>query len=300
MATVMQAYSKGRAIFDHSFEGYNTPADNQRQFLRINTIKLRELVAADIANGVAGINSRVMVSAPKAGATPSPFVISRGSLPAGVGLTTAGAEGGPSRGSVTFPINYPDVEGTATMAEIAQAAIDNGSVNLDDYYTVCMFVCDPTDLPVFEITGANPPSTKQWRTEFLFVRLRFRSDLLTDTESRSAGYFSQLNSWFEVDLTSGGLANVVSANIMADTTTLTTPISVNFTGPGNESNYTGFVGVIRSRFNEGLRSNAEMVYGGPYNTASQFGITAPNLIKAWTQGTPSVGDSSKILEGGGN
>ena len=42
MATVMQAYSAGIAIFDHSFQGKEVGAQNQRRFMALNAKLLRE------------------------------------------------------------------------------------------------------------------------------------------------------------------------------------------------------------------------------------------------------------------
>ena len=58
MATVMQAYSAGIAIFDHSFQGKEVGAQNQRRFMSLNAKLLRSQIAADL-NGSVAVASQV-------------------------------------------------------------------------------------------------------------------------------------------------------------------------------------------------------------------------------------------------
>jgi hypothetical protein len=44
MATVMQAYSFGKKIFDHSFEGKKKGSECQNAFLSLNSLKLRSAI----------------------------------------------------------------------------------------------------------------------------------------------------------------------------------------------------------------------------------------------------------------
>ena len=64
MATVMQAYSAGIKIFDHSFEGKAVGAACQRYFMKLNAKKLRAQIAADIDGDVAEASQIGHVIAP--------------------------------------------------------------------------------------------------------------------------------------------------------------------------------------------------------------------------------------------
>ena len=49
MATVMQAYSFGKSIFDHSFQGQKVGEGSQSKFMSVNLRKLRNAYFADVA-----------------------------------------------------------------------------------------------------------------------------------------------------------------------------------------------------------------------------------------------------------
>ena len=79
MATTVQAYTAGKAIFDHSFQGYSVGAQNQREFLKRNAKMLRELIATDINTPIATNQQKARVVAPGVSMpVPNAYVISRG------------------------------------------------------------------------------------------------------------------------------------------------------------------------------------------------------------------------------
>lgn len=298
MATVMRAYSAGREIFDHSFEGVAVGAASQNRFLSLNNRVLREYLAADINNSVLVNKSVNTFVGPKVQSpVPSRYVISEGSLDAGLfGAYYAG--GGTGR------IDYSGLStpgSGVTAAAYFGNLVNLGKITADDLYTICAFYCDPDSVPLFEIRERTEPATKQFATSFVFARLRPNMDLLEATELTA----SNLNvigvsgtgsnaGVFYVD-SYGGTGDAASfATFMAGT------------GFGDEiqivinaSTVPGTIGVIHSKVNTTLRSSSEMVPSGwTVSADTPFGITAPVILDAWKQGAAQVGTSDLILEGG--
>lgn len=298
MATVMRAYSAGREIFDHSFEGVAVGAASQNRFLSLNNRVLREYLAADINNSALVNKSINTFVGPKVQSpVPGRYVISEGSLDAGLfGAYYAG--GGSGR------IDYSGLT-TPTEGQTAAAYFGNlvtqGKIAADDLYTICVFYCNPTTVPLFEIRERTEPATKQFATSFIYARLRPNMALLEATELTASGLKVIGSSGsasgagvFYVDSYGGTgdaafFAQSISDIIFTDT------IDVANAGEGCQ----GSIGVIHSKVNTVLRSSSEMVPSGwTVSADTPFGITAPAILDAWKQGAAQVGTSDLILEGG--
>lgn len=80
MASVLAMYSAGKSIFDHSFEGKNSPKANYCRFMKVNVDKLRADFIADFQQD-RHYNSEARLVGPGA-VCPSPytFIVSEGSL----------------------------------------------------------------------------------------------------------------------------------------------------------------------------------------------------------------------------
>lgn len=298
MATVMRAYSAGREIFDHSFEGVSVGAASQNRFLSLNNRVLREYLAADINNSVLVNKSVNTFVGPKVQSpVPSRYVISEGSLDAGLfGAYYAG--GGTGR------IDY---SGLTAPAEGVKAAtyfgnlVSQGAIAADDLYTICVFYCDPTSVPLFEIREREEPSTKQYATSFVYLRLKPNMALLEATELdannlRVIGVSGtgEVSGVFYIDSYGGtGDAGTFAENMTG--LAFGDPIEVSIFG----EDLRGSIGVIHSKINTTLRSSSEMVPSGWLVSGdTPFGITAPVILDAWKQGAAQVGTSDLILEGG--
>ena len=298
MATVMRAYSAGREIFDHSFEGVSVGAASQNRFLSLNNRVLREYLAADINNSVLANKSINTFVGPKVQSpVPGRYVISEGSLD--VGLFGAYYAGGGS-GSIDYSGLTVPTEG-ATAAAYFGNLVTQGKITADDLYTICMFYCDPTSVPLFEIRERTEPATKQYATSFVFARLRPNMALLEATEltaislnvigvsgtGAGAGVFYVDSYGGTGDAAS--VADQLSGTIFGDEIKL----------PLGSEGTVGSIGVIHSKVNTTLRSSSEMVPSGwTVSGDTPFGITAPVILDAWKQGAAQVGTSDLILEGG--
>lgn len=81
MKTIMTAYSRMKAITDHSFEGISPGRNTMAEFMRINLNALRESVAVEIANG-RGLDDIYAFTPLKSETfSPNTYIISKGSLP---------------------------------------------------------------------------------------------------------------------------------------------------------------------------------------------------------------------------
>lgn len=81
MKTIMTAYSRMKAITDHSFEGISPGRNTMAEFMRINLNALRESVAVEIANGNGLDDIYAFTPLKSETFSPNTYIISKGSLP---------------------------------------------------------------------------------------------------------------------------------------------------------------------------------------------------------------------------
>lgn len=298
MATVMRAYSAGREIFDHSFEGVAVGAASQNRFLSLNNRVLREYLAADINNSVLANKSINTFVGPKVQSpVPGRYVISEGSLDAG--LFGAYYAGGGS-GRIDYSGLTAPTEGQTADVYFGDL-ITQGMITADDLYTICVFYCDPQSVPLFEIREREEPATKQYATSFVYARLRPNMALLEATELAASTLFVIGNAGtganagvFYID-SYGGTGNAASFATYLSSIIFGDQIEIQIAG----DSLPGTIGVIHSKVNTSLRSSSEMVPSGwGVSADTPFGITAPAILEAWKQGAAQVGASDLILEGG--
>lgn len=307
MATVMRAYTAGSEIFDHSFERYTRGAQCQHRFFHRNCSQLRSLLAADLeAGGIIGAQ-RTMFGAPGINSpTPSPYIISEGSLPAG--MITQNSNYSESYGTIdenaAFTI-YDNTDGRYTYAQTAQMLIDDRILFTDDILTLCWFAEDFTSLPEFEVRGYNTGFTKQYPGGFGYVRLGFNENVLSNNTTAPLtpivvgdGTSGASGGFFNVTGYNGYMASVVAENIVGFSRYKGLSINDLMQPAGWSSEiYGGFMGVIRSRRDTQLRSTTKMIYSARRNNVfAPFGIVSSFILQAWQQGTETIGVSDAILE----
>lgn len=274
MATIVQAYAAGKAIFDHSFEGYSVGAQNQRKFIKENAKLLREAIAADINTPIATNEQKGRVVAPGI-SQPVPFgyIISKGNYPQNLLVSQ-------ENGVYNFP-------GARENEKVKDYANRFGLI-AGDIYTVVIFA------PQINEAYTNPlyddVLSMQKYCNFAYVRFTVKDGLNT-----SEDVLTKIGQVFEIEqpgtvlLYPEDIANLV---IGADLSISNLLVS--------DENYTstGAIGVIRSRKDEDLRSDSVMqvVYGS--TAEDMFGIASDYLLDVWKAGTQSIGDSDLILEGG--
>lgn len=277
MATVVKAYQAGKAIFDHAFQGYSVGAGCQRQFISLNAKMLRELVATDINTPLAVEDQKARVVAPGVSApVANPFIISQGSYQQRLFSWDDTNKG--------FYLPALDSGGTETVAQYAN---EHGLIP-GDIYTFVVFA-ERSDYAYTSPYTSNILARLR-HCNFGFVRMRVPDDVLEDQDVLTI--YDQLfileDSGGDFDVTKSALAETG----INDAIDISTICGVN----GYTS--TGGIGVIRSRFDEDLRSDSvlQVVYGG--NDTNRFGIASQYILQTWANGATPVGDSDLILEGG--
>lgn len=277
MATVMQAYSAGKAIFDHSFEGYAVGAQNQRRFLSLNAKMLRQLVATDINTPIATNSQKARVVAPGVSVpVANPFIISRGSYQQNLFTFD----------STQVEFKLPEAASEETVAQYAARV----GLVAGDIYTFIV-LAEKKDI-AYESNIHDDILASQNYCSFGFVRLIVK-DGLSNVNDAAEGYdqlFSVQTSGgdfersdaqlrdFEISL-GLGIANLLSKN------------------PADYTN-TGAIGLIRSRLDQDLRSDSVMYVKYGTTAEDMFGIASDYILDEWKNATTSVGDSDLILEGG--
>lgn len=277
MATVMQAYSAGKAIFDHSFEGYAVGAQNQRRFLSLNAKMLRQLVATDINTPIATMSQKARVVAPGVSIpVADPFAISRGSYQQNLF----------SYNEANHAFTMP----AATQGETVASYAQRNNLIAGDIYTFVIFA-ERTGIayqsPLYDDALASINYC-----EFGWIRCIVKSGL-----SNVATELQQLSDLFTFEFGGNDFdpsKSNLASNMPDDEITISSLIPALTTGYTR----TGAFGVIRSRLDQDLRSDSDLhvVYGSTAD--DMFGIASDYILDEWKNATTSVGDSDLILEGG--
>ena len=290
MATVMQAYSAGKEIFDHAFQGKAVGAENQRVFLSKNAKLLRGQIASELAAGTTALNCNAAVVAPGA-ITPVPnaYMISEGTYPQNFF--------GWNDSDKNFHIPVADNSGIENET-VAQYASRLGLIAGDIYTFVAIVISDST--PSFTVRGVETVTTGNYKPEsqypavFAFVRLQVK-DVSSVTTSASDANFG---TFFEITA-SKNTSLALSEFMPGDSIDIISVVSQSVFHA--VQNGLASFGCIRSRLDEDLRSTSFMNICSPVSsraTAGMYGITTPLVNAAWKQGTENLGDSDLILEGG--
>ena len=276
MATVMSAYSAGREIFDHSFQGYSVGAGCQRRFLSINANALRTQLAADYENATPE-EALAKVTAPKV-QTPIPnqYIVSEGSLVQN--LFTQSTD--PAITIPTYVMPTP-VEGET----VAQYAARN-NMQAGDIYTFVLFVADKDDVLFKALGVASVSYDTVLRGSFTWLRLIVKNLANVETVITEA---TPLSTLFEVEQS-------VLGNDAIGEVELTAGIQAqDVIGAYNNLDDYGYAfGLIKSRRDADLRSNCTLEVVNP----DEFGLYWNDILTAWKAGTVEIGSSDLILEGG--
>lgn len=275
MATIMQAYSAGKEIFDHSFQGKTVGDGNMRTFLSRNIKSLRGQLASEIKQGVTLSEEVARVVAPSS-ITPVPVVgliASEGELTQNLFTIKAAAESAP----LTVSING----GGNTSLTVAQWMANN-NIKAGDIFTFVAFVNDTTDIRFLLETAENGYGT-QYNAHFGWARFIVKNDI---TVTNLQG--SKLADIFNVEV-DGEVFTTAIGNTAISGTSLT------LTDIFGSANASGTFGIIRSRDDEDVRSTCIMQ---EINVDVEYGIVAWYALESWQKGDQALGNSDLILEGG--
>lgn len=272
MATIVQAYAAGKAIFDHSFQGFSVGAQNQREFIKRNTKLLRDIIAADINTPIATNQQKGRVVAPSISVpVPNSYIISKGTY----------AQNLFARNGTTFKMPAKQ-EGEKVNDYASRVGLIAG-----DIYTFVLFMVN--EKVAYESNTWDDVLASQKYCDFGYVRF-IAKDVTEVTDA-----FVELGQIFEIE--TGG--NVLPAANIAKEIDPNAEITIaDLMQDGAKYTGTGCIGVIRSRRDADLRSESSMYVDYGETKEKMFGIASEYIIDAWKSGTSSIGSSDLILEGG--
>lgn len=274
MATVVQTYSAGKEIFDHSFEGFSVGAGNQREFIKRNADMLRALVAADINTPLNTNNQKARVTAPGVAVpVPNPWIISRGSYPQNLWSYSPVAE------AWAIPASNVDETVAAYAARIGLIA--------GDIYTLVVLAAKANF--AYESNIEDDVLATVRYCDFGFIRFITKSGLESNTNE-----LLYLNQLFDIEY--GGTADIPRGVIDE----YAPDDGIGFAALFKSADYvkTGAYGVIRSRRDVDLRSDSEMVVVKGASAEDMFGLVSGYILPEWRSGSVKIGESPLILEGG--
>lgn len=277
MATVVKAYQAGKAIFDHSFEGFSVGAQCQRQFMSLNAKMLRQLVATDINTPIATNSQKARVVAPGVSVpVANPFIISRGSYQQNLF----------SFNSTNFTYKLPVPTANETVAQYAARV----GLIAGDIYTF-VILAEKKDIAYESSTHDDVLASLNYCT-FAFVRLIVKDGLSNVTDK-----IEDYGQIFTVQSSGGDFA--VTEEKLGDWD-IELDLAIATFSPNGAEGYTltGAIGLIRSRVDQDLRSDSVMNVKYGSTAEDMFGIASDYILDEWINSTTSVGNSELILEGG--
>lgn len=277
MATVVKAYQAGKAIFDHSFQGFSVGAACQRQFMSLNAKMLRQLVATDINTPIATMSQKARAVAPGVNVpVANPFVISRGSYQQNL----------ISYNEQTHSFSLPRPNSGETIAAYA----NRNNLIAGDIYTLIVFA-ERSDI-AYQSPNWDDALASLNYCDFGWIRMIVKSGLSNEDSA-----IADVSDIFDFE-SSGGNFDPEKSGL--DQVTLGSAISIETVLINNAAGYTktGAIGVIRSRLDQDLRSDSELHVNYGSTADDQYGIASDYILSEWQNSTTSVGNSELILEGG--
>lgn len=288
MATVLQAYSAGKEIFDHSFQGKSVGEQCAREFLSLNAKALRAAIAAEQAAATPLDEQKALVVLPKATLpVANAYIVSQGTYEnTQLDIYQVG-------GFLT--IGFPEPVENETAAAYASR---NGFIS-GDLFTI-VIIGEHKSAPSFVVNGyttENKYATDLGSGSFIFVRLRVKANL-------PATALSKVSDIFEVTKQAGLNQPAAFISALENSQLMSGSFEINL---GENQIFGGApnavcAGIIRSRTDEDLRSNTVLtplkIAEEPGTTWNTGGIVGGLAIQAWKQRTAQLGDSDLILEGG--
>lgn len=269
LSTVAKAYSAGKAIFDHSFQGYAVPEGAQRRFLKLNLDALRSRVYDDVSQ-----QTTAQYSAPLVGPnSPSPvageFIVSEGSLEQNfITITPATFD---NAAEISFGTILP---GDTTVGDV----LDRYRLSPGDIFTIVLFAFG-------DLMAGLTPATK-----FAWTQFKLRDGV----RGLSLGDAS-IGAIFETRTSANVYSEDISGFNLDEPLTLASAVRVSGIGldtPGVVG-LNGTFAIIRSREDSPLRSSAQMQWlvGDDHG-----GLGWSQVVDAWSDSL-QLGESDLLLEG---
>ena len=277
MATIMQAYSFGKSIFDHSFQGQKVGEGSQSKFMSVNLRKLRNAYFADVATMQdPGYDPTDLIGRFVARGSTVPvgwtYQISEGTFKAPVVTVAPGAE----------PVmEWPVLE---SANETPRQYFQRLGINEGDINTVCMFA---NGSPTADDNNYDTPVSA---AEFVFVRFIAKALPAADavwTGKEFGDFFTIVSNSYKTTV-----AEDIATSTFVPSVEEPLKYSLDTCLSGSQDIKVTYAGVIASRSDQDLRSNSVMI-----PMQNTVGLTADYLLDAWRADASKV-QSDLILEGG--
>lgn len=277
MATVSQLYAAGQEIFNHSFEGAATPADNQRRFMSENVKILRSLLANDLNTHATDEACQARFAAP-GNLSPIPnrkIVISDGLLDVNFMIYAT------EEAVIDFKVSNNDT--------VAGMFSKNG-LNKNSLITIVSFINS------FPNNGSDWEDPSQWANvtldlPFRYLQLAVRDDI-DESAAIDSGFALKdvfiLNKVYNAPNAASWLLNTYNGDSIS--------YDCFFNGAQSQYIVLGNMGVILSEKDSIKRSRSYLNI--EWGRQMKFGLTSNYVLDAWKRGAVEVGDSDYILEGG--
>lgn len=278
MATVMQAYSFGKEIFDHSFQGRKVGEGSQSKFMSVNLRKLRNAYFADVATMQdPGYDPTDLVGRFVTRGSTVPvgwlYQISEGTFKAPVATVVASAN----------PVMQWPV--LASANETPRAYMQRLGINEGDINTVCFFA---NGSPAADDNNYDTPVSA---AEFVFVRFIAKALPAADavwTDKKFGDFFTIVSNSYKQTV-----ADDIAGSAFVPTASAPVTYLLDDCLSGSQDIKVTYAGVIASRSDQDLRSNSVMI-----PVQNTVGLTADYLMDYWKAEANKV-QSDLILEGGG-
>lgn len=302
MATVMQMYSNGKVIFDHSFQGESVGAGCQRAFMSENAKLLRSAVAADFQKYQASVEAEetpdrlefdARLIAPK---TTVPMAFNGMLVSNGTYKQTQFAKKEGDLGWSFKVYQAPTGEGAYTLGKFLA---DNNIIE-GDYFTYVGVYFNPDKQPVYSPVGTTSDDWHDnlFESKLCIVRYTLKKNL--DLTQDINGLYTGLV--FDVEVvTPDTYVNLGSSGAEFAGLTFIDKDDIRPESWGNRYTGHGFLGMsalIRSRRDKDLRSKSTLEFADSLIGSRGFGLTIDAALNAWNEGTVQIGGSSLVLEGG--
>lgn len=291
MATIMQAYSAGKAIFDHSFQGESVGAKNMAKFMSTNAKVLRNLCSSElsivptVSAAIPDVRARLVAPGVNVPVGFDGMVVSSGNYQQNFfGVAPAHLESGDEvKLAFTIPAALDASE------KCSEYAARLGLIRDDIYTIVGFYQPNASKIIVGGYDDGFSSMGLQYEVAFFAIRLRVKASFVTDDADAAQG--KTLDDLFNVDLVRGPITT--TSALLAKT--IGSQFSLADIQTGSQDTDISWGNIIRSRLDEDLRSDTVLMRQSLYQDC---GIIPAYMIQAWAQGTASVGDSTLILEGG--
>lgn len=277
IATVMKAYSAGKEIYDHSFQGYTVGEGCMRRFNSVNARILRDNLIYDVNENVPISDNRGRFVYPKSlVSVPIPGIqVSEGSL-----KNTLFGHMVDNMYEESFP-KYNDVPDQGMNG---QQWLDHFNTAPGDVYTFVFHVGNTKNGAEYSLPGYSDAYSKVYDSAFHWVRFIVKESVLDHTESG----FSLTAKYSDIFVIQTSSDNIqFNGEAIMSATASEIPFSVR--GGINFGTYA----IIRSRLDVDLRSTAYM-----HIMTKPFGLASAYVLPAWIAMIQKVGESDLILEGG--